>query len=182
MRVLSTERSLVFVLSCALAVVGAARAEVVEFHIDLDGICAATGSSATGEGSFTLETTTGLLEWVIVHDILDSGEFSAHIHGPNFAEICGLQADSPALIALSFGSPKIGSIILDAQQQQDFLADSYYVNIHSNGLTSAEIKGVIELVPPPVPTVSLWGLIALALMLLAGATIGIRRQIRSLSA
>lgn len=93
-------RSLVYVFSCALAVAGAVRAEVVELHADLTGACAASGSSATGEASFTLETTTGLLEWVIVHDDFDSGEFAAHIHGPNFSEICGLQPNSDVLALL----------------------------------------------------------------------------------
>lgn len=174
--------SVVFVLSCALAVTGAARASVFEFQADLTGACVGSGSSATGTGTFTLDTTTGLFEWVIVHDSFASGELAAHIHGPQFSPICDLPpSDAGILVSLSNGSPKIGSTTLSASQQTDMLASRYYVNIHSNDFGSGEIKGIIEFIPPPVPTVSLWGLVALALVILAGATIGIRHRIRSVS-
>lgn len=174
--------TVVFVLSCAFAVTGAARASVFEFQADLTGTCVGSGSSATGSGTFTLDTSTGLFEWVIVHDSFESGELVAHIHGPHLSPICDLPpSDSSALVTLPSGSPKIGSTTVNSEQQQDLLANRFYVNIHSNDYFSGEIKGIIEFIPPPVPTVSLWGLIALALLILAGATIGIRHRIRSVS-
>ncbi|MCH7925528.1 MAG: CHRD domain-containing protein [Planctomycetes bacterium] len=180
MRVFFQERSLVFLLACVLAVAGAARAEVVELHADLDGICAASGSPATGTGTFTLDTTTGLFEWEIVHSNFSSSEFNAHVHGP-LASPCGLQADAKVIVFLSSGSPKIGSETLTEQQQQDLLDGLFYVNIHTDDFTPGEIKGKIEVVQPPVPTASLWGLITLALAVLTGGTIGIRIS-RNLSA
>ena len=178
MRVFLQQRSPGFIFSCVLAVAGAARADVVEFHADLDGICASSGSPATGTGTFTLDTTTGLFEWEIVHTAFSSPEFNAHVHGP-LASPCGLQADAKVIVFLSSGSPKVGSETLTAQQQQDLLDGLFYVNIHTDAFTPGEIKGRIEFIPPPVPTASLWGLIALALAVLTGGTIGIRHQPQS---
>lgn len=182
MLVFPPKRSLVCVLSCALAVTGAARASVLEFHADLTGTCVGSGSSATGSGTFTLDTSTGLFEWVIVHGSFASGELAAHIHGPQFTPICALPpSDVGLLVTLSSGSPKIGSTTLNNSQRQDLLAGRFYVNIHSNDNFSGEIKGIIVFVPPPVPTMSLWGLMTLALLILTGQTIEIRRRIRSMS-
>ena len=86
------------------------------------------------------------------------------------------------VFGLSIGSPKIGSATLTAQQQQELSDGLFYVNIHTDDFVSGEISGEIEIDPPPVPTTSLWGLIALALFVLTGATIGIRHRIRSMSA
>ena len=82
MRLFFQERSLVFLLACVLAVAGTAHASVLEFHVDISGTCAATGSPGTGTGTFTLDTNTGLLEWEIVISGLTSPEIGAHIHGP----------------------------------------------------------------------------------------------------
>lgn len=181
MLVFSKERSLVCILWCALAITGAARASVLEFHADINGTCATTGSPATGTGTFTLDTTTGLLEWEIVLSGLTSPELAAHIHGP-ITPGCGAMGNGDVAFGLSIGSPKIGSATLTAQQQQELSDGLFYVNIHTDDFVSGEISGEIEIVPPPVPTTSLWGLIALALFVLTGATIGIRHRIRSMSA
>ena len=85
-----------------------------------------------------------------------------------------------AFLSLPIGNPKIGSAILTAQQQQDLLAGLTYVNIHTDGFDQGEISGEIE--GPPVPSISTWGMIALALLVLTVATISIRYRIRSLSA
>ena len=180
MRVFIQDRSLGFFLSCVLAVAGAAHAEVVDLNADLDGICAASGSPATGTGTFTLDTDTGLFEWNIVHSNFSSSEFNAHVHGP-LASPCGLQADAEVIVFLSTGSPKTGSETLTAQQQQDLLDGLFYVNIHTDDFTPGEIKGKIEVVPPPVPTASLWGLMALALAVLTCGTIGLRHQPKPVS-
>ncbi len=179
MLLFSQERALVFILACALSVTAAARAPVLEFHTDLNGTCAATGSPASGTGSFRLDTNTGLFEWEIVFSGLTSPEFTAHIHGP-ITPGCGAMGNGDVLVGLPIGSPKIGFTTLTAPQQQDLLDGLFYVAIHTDAFLSGEIAG--EIAGPPVPTVSLWGLIALALSVLTGATIGIRHQIRSLSA
>lgn len=179
MLVFCQERFLVLVLSCTLAVTGAARASVLEFDVDISGTCAATGSPGTGTGTFTLDTNTGLLEWEIVISGLTSPEIGAHIHGP-ITPGCGAMGNGEIVLGLSSGSPKIGSATLTAQQQQELSDGLYYVNIHTDAFLSGEISGEIE--GPPVPTVSTWGMIALALLVLTGATIGIRYRIRRLSA
>lgn len=179
MRLFSRERALACILACAWPVTVAARASVLEFHTDLNGTCAATGSPASGTGSFSLDTNTGLFEWEIVFSGLTSPEFTAHIHGP-ITPGCGAMGNGEVLVGLPLGSPKIGSTTLTVPQQQDLLDGLFYVAIHTDAFLSGEIAG--EITGPPVPTVSLWGLIALALVVLAGGTIGIRHQIRSLPA
>ena len=180
MPVFFKERSLMCILSCTLGMTAAARASILEFHADINGICATTGSPGTGTGTFTLDTTTGLLEWEIVISGLTSPELAAHLHGP-ITPGCGAVGNGVVLLSLLTGSPKIGSETLTAQQQQDLMDGLFYVNIHTDDFLSGEISGEIVFVPPPVPTMSLWGLIALALLILTGQTIEIRHRIRSMS-
>ena len=112
------ERTLVCIFSCVLAV-SAADASVLEFHADINGTCAATGSPGTGTGTFTLDTDTGLFEWVIVISGT-APEWAAHIHGP-ISPGCGAMGMGDAFIVLQTGSPKIGSTVLTPQKQQDLL-------------------------------------------------------------
>ena len=171
------ERCLVCIFSFLMAVTGAAHASVLEFHADLSGACAATGSPGTGTGTFTLDTDTGLFEWVIVISGT-APEWAAHIHGP-ISPGCGAMGMGDAFITLPTGSPKIGSATLTPQQQQDLFDGLFYVNIHTDGFDQGEISGEIE--GPPVPAISTWGMIALALLVLTVATISIRYRIKSLS-
>ena len=63
-----------------------ARADLIEFTVELDGAqaasCAGTGSPGTGSGTFTLDTATGVVSYNITISGLVSGEGLSHVHGP----------------------------------------------------------------------------------------------------
>ena len=119
-----------------------ATAATINFVANIDGVCAASGSSATGLGVFTLNTSTGVFTWHIEFTGLGSDEQFAHIHGP-IDVACGSFGSGFILVDLGIGSPKDGSKVLSAEQQQGFLDGKYYVNIHTEEFGSGEISGVI---------------------------------------
>ena len=189
-----------------------ATAATINFVANIDGVCAESGSSATGLGAFTLNTATGVFTWHIEYSGLGSVETFAHIHGP-IDVACGSFGGGAFAITLSLPSPMDGSTVLSAEEQQDFLDGKYYVNIHTAGFGSGEISGVIlqeELAccspdltctletsegcdslggvltesgscdgiecATHIPTVSEWGMMLFALLVLIGGTLAIRNR------
>ncbi len=161
-----------FILPVVMTLAGSTQGEIINFVANIDGTCASSGSSATGSGTFTLNTDTGLFSWNIVHDELDSGETFAHIHGP-IDPACGSFGGGQIVVTLNGGSPKVGSTTFNATRQQHVLDGLYYVNIHSADFGSGEIAGVIKR-DPPIPAVSEWGVASLALLVLIGGTLMLR--------
>lgn len=119
-----------------------ATAATINFVANIDGVCAESGSSATGLGTFSLNTATGVFTWHIEYSGLGSVETFAHIHGP-IDVACGSFGGGFVFVDLGIGSPKDGSTVLSAERQQGFLDGKYYVNIHTAGFVSGEISGVI---------------------------------------
>ncbi len=176
---MAKKHSRVSVIASALTfILGAssgARAEVINFVANLDGACAGSESSATGHGTFSLDTVTGLFTWHIEFTEFATNETFAHIHGP-IQQACGSMGGGQIVITLGFGSPKDGSKVLTAQQQQEVLNGLYYVNIHTEQFAQGEISGVI-LRDPPVPAASTWGMATMAMAVLIGGTLALQRRV-----
>ena len=106
------------------------------------------GFGATGNGTLTLDTVTGDLSFNITFTPLSSEEVGAHIHGP-----AAPGSTASIVRALPAGSPKVGAVapVLTPAEQADLLAGLYYVNIHSTNCPAGEIRGQIQILPPPPP-------------------------------
>ena len=84
--------------------------------------------------------------------------------------------NGPEIFAFaSPASPLSGAVPLAPQQVADFAAGFLYVEVHLEGDSSGEIRGQIGNVPQQqslleIPTLGEWGLMLLALTLLAAAT------------
>jgi len=133
-------------------------------------------SDARGSGTATLNDNTGLLSWsftfgrnapAYTDGLLERGaESGAHIHGPAAIGVGGAGIQ----VGLALGSPKTGSATLNATQMADLKAGLYYVNIHSTGCASGEIRGQLVSAPtgstlPGAMPFVLAGLLALAIAL-----------------
>ena len=100
-----------------------------------------TLSEAIGVGLFEFDTDTKELSWTMVHtqSLLDGEEISTGLFGPALAgENGGL------LHSLSLGVLKTGSFdvsILTASDEDDLLADKWYVNIKTVDHPNGEIRG-----------------------------------------
>lgn len=160
----------------AVAAAGTARGEMLNFTAHLDSHCANNGSPATGSGTFTLDTATGLFNYNITYQNLSSPEMFSHIHGPlPLADWCTNPGGGGVIVTLPNGTPKIGSATLTPQQQQELIDGMYHVNIHTTANPGSEIAGVILLEGMAVPAVSEWGVAAMVLLTVAAATVVYRR-------
>ena len=125
-----------------------ANAAVINWTANLDGLqeVPPSGSSATGLGAGTLDTTSGLLSW----DISWTG-FTAtgmHFHGPALSvQNAGVQVDIGAISGLT--SSSIGSTTITAPQVADLQTGLWYINIHSAMFPGGEIRGQVNVVSIP---------------------------------
>ncbi len=159
-----------------MAVAQNARGEILNFTAYLDSHCANHGSPGTGSGTFTLDTATGDFNYNISYENLSSNEMFSHIHGP--IPLMGWCVDAGGggiIVSLPNGTPKIGSTTLTPTQQQELIAGSYHVNIHTTINSTSEIAGAILLVGTPVPAVSEWGVVVMALLTIGAGTVVFRR-------
>lgn len=139
---------------CGMGMTGLIRVSLVNLQMTIDGFqeTPPTGSTATGTGTATLDTTTNEFSWNIQFSGLSSAQTAAHFHGP--ADPCG---SAGVQIALPLGSPISGSMTLSAQQAADVLAGLWYVNIHSTNFPGGEIRGRVvptalaDPIPAPIP-------------------------------
>lgn len=193
------------ILSCAaIACLGMgtlARGEIVEFVAIPTGTCAGTASTATGEGTFSLDTATG----DVTFDIQLTGitPVEMHIHAPSnecfFVQFAGVR------IVLPIGTNVSGTFNAN-QELMDWMLDgkSWFV-VHTGAQQHIEIIGHLDRQCPndcsghgtcfegtcvcdqgwigvdcsisaPVPTVSTWGMMAMTLLLLGGATLVMRQR------
>jgi hypothetical protein len=131
----------------ALAVLGAlvagapvpARAEVVVFDAVLQGTQEVPPivTAARGRASVFLDTVSGRLDWIVVHDV--AGPTAAHFHGAGFPGVAaGIE------VPIGTGSPEVGTVIVGATDVADILGGKWYVNIHSANCPTCdggEIRG-----------------------------------------
>ena len=143
-------------LAWALALVVAptlSHAHEVNFTADMDcdqaTTCSAPPCTGSGQGTFTLETDTGAFSYNISYEGLSAPETVAHIHGP-----AAPGATAGVAVGLPGGTPKVGDVTLTLSQQNDLLAELYYVNIHTGNCPGGEIRGQLLQVETPTTTTS----------------------------
>lgn len=95
-------------------------------------------STATGCGTFTVDTAANTLTYSIVVGGLSSAETAAHIHG---AASPGVNAG--VLHALAVGATKTGVWNFTEAQQGDILGGRMYVNVHTANNPGGEVRGQI---------------------------------------
>lgn len=97
-------------------------------------------STATGDGTFTLNTATNELTWDVTFSGLSGPALAAHIHGP-------AAPGANAGVLVGFDPPKApageikGSNVILAKQVADLKAGKWYVNIHTAANKGGEIRG-----------------------------------------
>lgn len=95
-------------------------------------------SDGSGTGIFTLAPDGSWLTYFIEFADLEAPETVRHIHRAERG------SNGPVVFDLPAGSPKTGTLMLEAAQQADLLAGLYYVNIHSELFPPGELRGQIE--------------------------------------
>jgi hypothetical protein len=131
-----------------------------------------TGSPALGAASGSYDDVTNTLNIVVFGDDFTSAVTMAHIHGP-----ADVGANAGVVFNLGVGAGNghdyftENQFVLSAQQEADFLAGLYYVNIHSEQHAGGEIRGQLNPVPEPGTM--------LALALGAVAVTARRRKVRA---
>jgi hypothetical protein len=149
----------------ALLACAGAQAAIVNWTASLEGAqeVPPSGSSATGSAFGTLDDISGLLSWNVSWAGLTGPATAMHFHGPAAPGVnAGVQVNIGAISGLN--SPCIGSAVINAGQAADFLADLWYINIHSAAFPGGEIRGQVN-----VPEPGTLALIGLALLGAAAA-------------
>ena len=129
-----------------------------------------TGSTATGSGSVIVDTEANTLSYDLTYSGFSTSETAAHIHGFSLPGV-----SSGVLVPIPAGLHKVGVWNFAEGQQASILAGLTYFNIHSTAFGGGEIRAQIFLAST-APGISTWGLIALALLLVAGASFAILRR------
>lgn len=98
-----------------------------------------TSSTASGSGTFTIDTQANSLSFNINYTGLTGGqETAAHIHGPAAAGV-----ENTSVFNLPLGSSKSGTWNYPESLEADILAGRTYVNIHTTLFADGEIRGQI---------------------------------------
>ncbi|MGE3108673.1 MAG: CHRD domain-containing protein [Phycisphaerales bacterium] len=118
---------------------GEARGQVQTHAAQLDGAQAVppTASTATGWGTFMIDTSANTLRYYIVTTDV-SGETAAHIRGPAAHALAG-----PILHTLPAGSIKSGTWTYPQVRERDLLRGLMYVNIETASHPTGDIRGQI---------------------------------------
>jgi hypothetical protein len=93
---------------------------------------------ARGFGTFPYDATTRTLSYHITFSGLSSSEIASHFHNAPPGDTSGPIRNLPAR------SPKIGSVVLTAEEEVSLLAGNIYVNIHSGDHLNGEIRGQLR--------------------------------------
>src|ERR1700747_3632306 len=131
-------------IAAAIALAGfaasAQQAVIYKAHLTAKDEVPPNASTATGDGTFTLNPATKELTWVVTFTGLTGPATAAHIHGPAAA---GVNAG----VVVPFDPPKApageikGSKALTDDQIADLKAVKYYANIHTDTNKGGEIRG-----------------------------------------
>ena len=164
----------------SIALILSSQAETILFDLSPPGSGAVPGlspanevPSLTGEGSgdavfsgIRFDTVTGMLEVSVGYGSyagfidLTGPATAAHIHGPalpdaNAGVVHDFFSNGQHLAAPNPNAGGIisGTISLDATMATDLLAGLYYINIHTTGVTSGELRGQLIVNDNAPPTV-----------------------------
>lgn len=146
-------RSIALLILTLTLIPAVVEADNVDFTTTMDcaqaTTCTVPPCTGSGQGTFTLDTDTGEFSYNISYSNLSAPETVAHFHGPAAPGV-------PAGVAVSLpsGNPKIGSTTLTLNQQNDLLAELYYVNIHTGNCGGGEIRGQVLRVAATTTTTS----------------------------
>lgn len=158
-------------VAATLAVCTGANAAIWTFFANLSGLneVPPNASPATGTIMGTFDDVTKMFMMDTSVTGLTSPSTAAHIH------LAPIGVNGPVQIPLSgtTGSTTYTShdmAILTAQQESDFMADLWYVNVHSGQFPGGEVRAQIE--PTVVPEPSTF----LGLAIAGGLLLGLRRR------
>lgn len=143
------------------------------FPIDSSQEVPPNGSLGTGTGTCTLDQGTNLFTWTVSYSGLTGPATAAHFHGPAAPGVnAGVQ------VGIGTSNPAAGSTTVTSTQASQIANGLWYVNVHTAANPGGEIRGQVLLsaVPPPIPTMTEWGLVALGALLLGGGVLLIRRR------
>jgi hypothetical protein len=154
-------------LALGLLVSLGAQAAIVPWTATLDGAQEVPPNSglATGSAFGTLDDISGLLSWNIVFDGLSGPATAMHFHGPAAPGINASVVVNVGAIS-GLNSPSIGSATIVGTQMSQFLANSWYLNIHTVAFPGGEIRGQV-ITGTAVPEPATLGLVGLALLVVA---------------
>jgi hypothetical protein len=95
---------------------------------------------ATGSADLTYDTVTRMVTWNVTHSGLSGAPTAAHFHGPSTA-----LENAPVIILFpgSLASPFKGTQTLTTDQSTQFLAGSWYINIHTPAYPGGELRGQV---------------------------------------
>jgi hypothetical protein len=153
---------------CAYA--GTAQAAILTFEAVLDGAqeTPPVATPGTGDGTLTLDDSTGGYTIAGNFQNLIGTTNNAHIHGPAPP---GTPAGVIHGLTFDFGvttGTYSGANTFTAAQMADLIAGLYYVNIHTTYRPGGEIRGqLIQTVVPEPGSVVLFGLGGLAALAIA---------------
>lgn len=143
-------RRAVIVTACLTGVAwaGLAQAAPVSFKVPLTGAQQVPPVQTPGMGTadLTYDPSTRVVTWTITYDGLSGPATMAHFHGPAVEGKNG-----PVVIWLSkhgsaVTSPISGQATLTPEQAQQFAADEWYINVHTDAHPAGEIRG--QVMPP----------------------------------
>jgi hypothetical protein len=126
----------------AFAAVAPALAETLSYKVTLSPAneVPPVPTGATGSADVTYDTVTRVLTWNVTHAGLSGAPTAAHFHGP-----ATLLENAPVIIVFngSLGSPIKGTTTLTTDQATQFLAGSWYMNIHTPAYPGGELRGQV---------------------------------------
>jgi hypothetical protein len=129
-------------LTFALVAAAPALAETLTYKIALSpaGEVPPVPTRAAGSADVTYDTVTRLLSWNVTHSGLSGAPTAAHFHGPSTP-----LENAPVIIVFSGGltSPIKGSATLTPEQASQFLAGSWYINVHTPAYPGGELRGQV---------------------------------------
>jgi hypothetical protein len=97
-------------------------------------------TGASGSADVTYDTVTRVVTWNITHAGLSGAPTAAHFHGPATA-----LENAPVIVLFpgSLASPFRGTQTLTTDQAAQFLAGSWYINIHTPAYPGGELRGQV---------------------------------------
>ncbi|HEY6354588.1 MAG TPA: CHRD domain-containing protein [Burkholderiaceae bacterium] len=105
-----------------------------------------TQSYAKGNLQATLDKNSRALTWTLQVNGLSGPPTAAHFHGPAAA---GENAGVAVPITITGQPTDNGVVTLTASQMDDLLAGRWYINVHTAGNPSGEIRGQMMIGPTP---------------------------------